>query len=203
MVSAIYLLDNKISPSGDVIPLISQAKWPVFYSTGSRALGLPPTANFSVDFKNGDAPLIARFIDASLYNPTNWEWSFPGGYPSVSNEQNPYVTYDSPGKYKVTLTVSNAYGENSITKDAYIEVYPTATDEMQAGNISFYPNPVKNILNVSCPDNFTVKLFTIDGKKVFEGKNRKTINTSGFEPGMYFLEVESEKGILKEKLVKN
>ncbi len=203
MVSAIYLEDNKISPSGDVIPLITMAKWPVFYSTGSRALGLPPTANFSVDYKNGDAPRIVRFIDASLNNPTTWEWTFPGGTPSVSNEQNPYVMYTNPGTYKVTLTVSNAYGENSITKESYIEVYPTASGEMQAGNISFYPNPAKNILNVSCADDFSVKLFTIDGKKVFEGKNRKTINISGFEPGMYFLEVESEKGRIKEKVIKN
>jgi PKD repeat protein len=127
MVSAIYLEDNKISPSGDVIPLITMAKWPVFYSTGSRALGLPPTANFSVDYKNGDAPRIVRFIDASLNNPTTWEWTFPGGTPSVSNEQNPYVMYTNPGTYKVTLTVSNAYGENSITKESYIEVYPTAS----------------------------------------------------------------------------
>ena len=203
MVSAIYLSDNKISPSGDVIQLINQAKWPVFYSTGKRELGLPPTANFSVDYKNGDAPHIARFIDASLYNPTNWKWTFTGGSPSVSNEQNPYVTYNTPGKYKVTLTVSNAYGENSITKEAYIEVYPTASDEFKSGNISFYPNPVQNNLYISCQDDFSVKLFTIDGKKIFEDTNQKTINISGFERGMYFIEIETENGKLKEKVIKN
>ncbi|MDF2452811.1 MAG: hypothetical protein K0S26_2315, partial [Bacteroidota bacterium] len=62
------------------------------------------------------------FSDLSIGNPISWNWSFPGGTPSISNLQNPVVTYPSIGNYNVTLTVSNANGPQVITKTAYIGV---------------------------------------------------------------------------------
>lgn len=60
------------------------------------------------------------FTDKSAGNPTSWLWSFPGGTPSTSTEQNPVVTYNSEGVYPVTLSVSNAEGGDVITKSSYI-----------------------------------------------------------------------------------
>ncbi|MGB3586794.1 MAG: PKD domain-containing protein [Tunicatimonas sp.] len=48
-----------------------------------------------------------QFTDTSTGNPTSWEWSFEGGNPASSDEQNPKVTYDAPGVYSVNLSVSN------------------------------------------------------------------------------------------------
>ena len=42
-----------------------------------------------------------------------WEWSFPGGTPSTSNEKNPIVTYDQEGTYDVALTITNSYGSDT------------------------------------------------------------------------------------------
>lgn len=63
------------------------------------------------------------FTDFS-YNaaPTSWEWTFPGGTPATSTDQNPVVTYATAGVYDVTLKAINANGDNSITKSAYIHV---------------------------------------------------------------------------------
>ncbi len=202
-VSAIYLADNKISASGDVIPLITQARWPVFYSTGTRVLGLPPTANFSVDFKNGDAPHFVRFIDASTNNPTSWEWTFTGGSPSTSTEQSPIITYNTAGTYKVTLTASNMYGNNTITKEAYIVVYPTDVNNLSTNNIYTYPNPVKDNLYVSCSEDFSLKLYSLDGKTIYRNKNQRVVNLSEFESGIYILEIETKEGKYLDKLIKN
>lgn len=49
-------------------------------------------------------------------------WTFEGGSPSSSTFQNPTVTYNAPGKYKVTLKVTNAQGSGEITKTEFIEV---------------------------------------------------------------------------------
>ena len=46
---------------------------------------------------------VISFKDTSLGRPTRWNWTFEGGTPSTSNEQNPTVTYSTAGKYKVTL----------------------------------------------------------------------------------------------------
>jgi PKD repeat protein len=65
-----------------------------------------------------------QFYDNSYHNPTSWSWSFPGGSPSTSNAQNPVVTYNSPGRHNVTLTVTNASGTRTVTKTQYMRVLP-------------------------------------------------------------------------------
>ncbi len=59
--------------------------------------------------------------------PTNWEWTFEGGTPSVSNLQNPTVTYANPGTYSVKFKVTNSAGSDSITKSNFIRVFETVS----------------------------------------------------------------------------
>lgn len=82
----------------------------------------PPTAAFAADVEMGCAPLTVQYTDFSLGDIDTWQWSFPGGVPSSSNEQNPTVEYPVPGSYPVTLTVSNAVGSNSTSLSTDIEV---------------------------------------------------------------------------------
>jgi len=52
-----------------------------------------------------------------------WAWTFEGGTPSSSTSQNPTnITYNTPGIYSVTLSISNSNGSNSKTRTAYIRV---------------------------------------------------------------------------------
>ncbi len=66
------------------------------------------------------------FFDLSYHDIQNWNWSFPGGTPSTSNQKDPVVTYNTPGTYAVTLTTTdgsaNAMNES---KTAYIRVIPS------------------------------------------------------------------------------
>lgn len=63
-----------------------------------------------------------QFIDQSVGIPTTRNWTFNGGTPSSSTDINPTVTYNTPGVYPVTLSVSNSNGNNSITKTALVKV---------------------------------------------------------------------------------
>jgi PKD repeat protein len=56
-----------------------------------------------------------NFVDTSAGNPTNWHWNF-GDSSSVSGVQHPTHVYAAAGTYTVTLTVSNASGQNQTTK---------------------------------------------------------------------------------------
>ncbi|WKV13200.1 alpha-amylase family glycosyl hydrolase [Marivirga harenae] len=58
---------------------------------------------------------VIQFIDLSNGSPVAWEWSFAGGNPSSSSEQNPIISYASEGSYDVSLTIENEEGE-SVTK---------------------------------------------------------------------------------------
>ena len=77
-------------------------------------------ADFSGMPTSGEAPLTVQFTDISTGAPTSWYWNFGDGV--FKTEQNPSHTYLNPGTYTVGLTVSNAYGTSSITKNSYITV---------------------------------------------------------------------------------
>ncbi len=55
------------------------------------------------------------FTDKSANIPTEWMWNFPGSDIVSSTEQNPVVSYSSPGIYDVSLTVKNNQGTDHIT----------------------------------------------------------------------------------------
>ena len=81
-----------------------------------------PMANFSANTTTITVGSTVQFTDLSSGNPTNWSWTFQGGTPGTSNSQNPSVTYNTPGTYNVTLTVSNGDGSDTETKSSYIIV---------------------------------------------------------------------------------
>ncbi len=91
-------------------------------STQQVTIVTPPTAGFSANVTAGCAPLTVQFQNESSENAVSFEWEFPGGNPSSSTEENPTVTYEQPGTYTVTLTVSNAAGSSSATQTNYIVV---------------------------------------------------------------------------------
>jgi PKD repeat protein len=62
------------------------------------------------------------FTDASYNSPVSWSWSFPGGVPSTSTEQNPTVVYPNKGTYSVTLSASDGVSTKAVTKQNLINV---------------------------------------------------------------------------------
>ena len=45
----------------------------------------------------------------------SYEWTFNGGNPFSSSEQNPIITYSEPGSYDVSLSVTTSGGVNTKT----------------------------------------------------------------------------------------
>ena len=58
-----------------------------------------------------------QFVNHSAMSNINasWAWSFPGGTPSNSTEENPQVVYAEEGLYDVSLTITDFYGEDDQT----------------------------------------------------------------------------------------
>jgi beta propeller repeat protein len=83
-------------------------------------VGTPPEAAFSGLPVFGFAPLEVNFTDESSGSPSEWIWDFGDG--SVSTEQNPNHTFVSGGSYKVTLSVNNSFGTDTIEKPNYVSV---------------------------------------------------------------------------------
>ena len=88
----------------------------------------PPAADFVASETEISVGTTITFTDLTENIVTSWAWTFEGGTPATSTEQNPTVTYDEPGEYTVTLTATNAYGSDVETKVDYITIlYPEIT----------------------------------------------------------------------------
>ncbi len=82
-------------------------------------IGQPPIADFTSDVTETCVGADVQFTDLSQHADT-WTWDFGDGTTSIL--QNPTHSYATAGVYAVTLTVTNACGEDSETKAEYITV---------------------------------------------------------------------------------
>ncbi|GIL13610.1 MAG: hypothetical protein BroJett038_23300 [Chloroflexota bacterium] len=69
-----------------------------------------PVAAFTANPTSGDAPLTVQFTNQSSGDITTYAWDFGDG--GSSNEVDPSHTFNAPGAYTVTLTVSGPGGSS-------------------------------------------------------------------------------------------
>lgn len=87
----------------------------------------PPTADFTADVRAGLTRLLVRF-DSSLSNDngsaiTAYLWDFGDGFTSTA--AHPSHLYSREGSFTVTLTITNANGSSTVTKEEFIvAAYP-------------------------------------------------------------------------------
>ena len=80
--------------------------------------GFPPIAFFAMNRSIGPAPLTVQFNDMSFRGPATWQWDFGDG--STSIERDPAHTFANPGIYPVSLTVTNANGRSTTSRNVYV-----------------------------------------------------------------------------------
>ena len=88
---------------------------PALADPGFIAVGQPPVAQFDAHYAYTSVPMRVGFSDRSEGTaPLTYAWDFGDG--TTSSDQNPSHTYTREGKYTITLTVTNAFGTDSITR---------------------------------------------------------------------------------------
>lgn len=85
------------------------------------AQAIPPVANFSAPTYNPYATQPVILLDQSQNKPTSWQWTFSPNTVSFYNNtsatsQNPEVSFNNLGTYKVTLRVQNSAGSDTISR---------------------------------------------------------------------------------------
>lgn len=74
--------------------------------------------------------------------------------------------------------------------EATCETLSVIDNQLQA-HIKLYPNPTTSTLSLSGVNNFTYKIFDIQGKEVLRGKSSKDISIEGLPQGSYFIKIEN------------
>ncbi|WP_295121169.1 PKD domain-containing protein [uncultured Chitinophaga sp.] len=62
--------------------------------------------------------------DASVGNVTGWEWTITGAETFTSTDRNPSFTFNTAGRYKVSLKVTNPFNSSTKTTENYLLVVP-------------------------------------------------------------------------------
>ncbi|HYV94039.1 MAG TPA: PKD domain-containing protein [Chitinophagales bacterium] len=100
---------------------------------------VPPVADFISSQNNFCEQTCIDFTDQSANNPTVWEWTFPGGNPSSSTDQNPAnICYSTQGNYDVTLIATNAAGNDTIVLHNFITVNAVPSVAITQSNDTLY-----------------------------------------------------------------
>ena len=173
------------------------------------ALNLLTYGNFiSWDAKSFDGSYPDSYvvlISATDTNPS----SFTDTLKMVQNES-PYWThysYDLATKGYSNQTVYVAF--KNITTNGFIlgidNVVATADDpanvnEQNSFDLSIYPNPVVDVLNIVADEYLTAEIYNVNGQLILSS-NLKTINVSDFEQGIYFIKVTTQNGSAVKKVV--
>ena len=78
-------------------------------------------ADFEADKTTTCAGTSVSYTNNSYYTVDSYYWTFEGGTPSSSTQENPTVTYNSPGEYDVTLEVTQGGNTDSEYRPNYIK----------------------------------------------------------------------------------
>lgn len=112
------------------------------------------------------------------------------------------------GDHFLYIRVLNADNTWSLYTRESFEVDGTlGLDTELLTNIKLFPNPTSNILNISIPlGNQITKavIYDTNGREVFRQESHlENITMSNFQNGMYLLQLETEKGAISKKIIKN
>jgi hypothetical protein len=107
-----------------------------------------------------------------------------------------------PGFNKVTSTITELKTPKDI-EDTYEAVTQL---EVPPYDVNIYPNPTRSHLNIAAPDVIeSVMIFGANGAQLAtHGKidNNASIDVSMLQPGLYFISIKTETGIVNKKFVK-
>ena len=112
-----------VSPSGTTTYYVTITNGACVVTDSAVVTVLPqPNAAFIAILQNCVGEATVQFTDQSTGNPTSWNWTFPGGTPATSTEQNPTVTFNQDGTVTVTLVVGNGVCSDTTTLDVQINI---------------------------------------------------------------------------------
>lgn len=105
------------------------------------------------------------------------------------------------GATAVNSTAPNVTGFSNIS----IQWVPTNTgiSDLKLSTLySIYPNPAISNVYVNGPDIQSVDVFTLEGKRIFSS-NLQKLNINALKKGTYLLNINTGKGVVSKKLIKN
>jgi len=155
-------------------------------------------------------------VGATFGSGSKYIWDFGDGViDSISATTTPTHVYAKPGKYNVCLTVKDAKTSTKTCNEITIAATGIADVNASTGmGITAYPNPLQNKAEISYTVSqngmVNIELYNMMGQKVSTllsenrsaGTHTMSWNAENLKSGVYFLQLNTSKGKLTQKVVK-
>ena len=157
-----------------------------------------PTSDFEAEATTVLPGEDVQFNDLST-GATYWYWTFQGGSPYHSIEQNPVVKFNYEGVYDIQLITYNGGGSDTLIKEDYITaIWVGISEDLLKKEVKIYPNPTTGICKLELGniqfENATVRVFNAIGNLITKNNNVKNstleIDLSNQSKGVYYISVE-------------
>lgn len=128
---------------------------------------------------------------------SDYQWLAPGAHPLAVSGAQITVEYGTPGYYDITLIGINGSQRDTLYMEDYIHV-----SLLEASPVIF-PNPIQSndYVSIDFREDITkTSLFNINGKLINEW-NTRDCQLPSLEPGIYILEISTEKEVFRNKLI--
>lgn len=204
-------LDDAASPSTKEELM---AEYLDFFGVGGGGTGC--AAFFTADVTTIGAGGTVNFTDLSVGDIISWEWTFEGGTPATSSEENPSVVYNDAGDFDVTLTVSDGTNTDTYTKEEYIHVTVGVEELSNVNGINIFPNPFVDQLTIQYGvkelSDVKVAIYNVYGQEVviLEDELNKSVgqyqldfDAEGLTSGVYYITITANGIQTTQKVVMN
>jgi hypothetical protein len=175
----------------------------IYSYLSTNSTGCDSTSTLDLTILNSSMALIIQTSgDLLVTAAASYFWS--------TSETSQIITPTATGWYWCVITDFNG----CVSDTAFYEVLTTEINviETNISALDVYPNPSKDIFNISFTSeinqNLKVRILNIIGEELvnenleqFIGEYTKKINLSDNAKGIYFLEIETNDGVINKKLI--
>ncbi|MFC4815739.1 T9SS type A sorting domain-containing protein [Flavobacterium sp. GCM10023249] len=124
--------------------------------------------------------------------------------------KNASYTPSVSGAYRFAIrnsSQSTGTGTHYLFVDNLVISSTLSVEDFNQSGLSLYPNPVLDVITLQNTNNLTIKKFSVvdmNGRVLQTNtlSNDNSINLSALSKGIYFIQLDTEKGILSKKIIK-
>ncbi len=170
----------------------SETTWEIKDANGATVLSGGPYANLSAAGTTTETPVSGTLSTQTCHTFTIYD-SYGDGIDAGYGVGSFTVTDGSGSILATGGQFSEEDGAAFKTGNASVGINDVIS------NLSIYPNPVKDVLNIE--GNYTsVDIIDVSGKLVLSSESTKNINVKSLADGVYMLNIKTENGIAVKKI---
>jgi PKD repeat protein len=188
-----------------------------FYDTGGAAGNYNNGEDITMIFLPGSAEAKIK-CEFTMFNvedesSCDYDWlKIYDGNNTSATLIGKYCGTDSPGTILATNTEGaitfQFHSDGSITKPGWAATVSctgiTGINKDEIAQIKIYPNPATDVLSLSSQVQMkSLVIFDVVGKQILAKElndNFSRLSISGLEPGIYFINIKTEEGVITKKL---